>query len=126
MSYAAGVFLIIAAIAIITGAVLQVLQYRRGQHVISKRQLVMRLVTAALLLTIIVLIFWAALYQWPSPLAALIFWTALTLVAILVIFIALADLRQVEREKHLRQAELYRSIQRLKDPDAKSPGGDRD
>ena len=126
MSYAAGVFLIIAAIAIITGAVLQVLQYRRGQHVISKRQLVMRLVTAALLLTIIVLIFWAALYPWPSPLAALVFWTALTLVAILVIFIALADLRQVEREKHLRQAELYRSIQRLKDSDAKSPGGDRD
>ncbi len=126
MSYAAGIFLLIAAVAIITGAVLQLLQYRRGQHVISRRQLVTRMLTAALLLAIIVLIFVGAAYPWPGPLQALAFWTVLTVLAIIVIFISMADLRQVERQKHIRQAELYRSIQRAKDAEAKSPGGDRD
>ena len=119
MSYAAGVLLLIAACAIVIGAVLQVLQYRRGEHIITHAQLVWRLITAVLLVTIIALIFFGALYRWPGPLAEMAFWSALVVLGIIVIFLAMHDLRLVERRRHIRQAELYRAMQDLQDLTAK-------
>lgn len=111
MPYTAGVVLLIAAVAVIIGAVVQVLLYRRGQHIITPGQLALRLVTAALLVFIIGLIFMGTLHDWPTPLAELGFWSALTVMAVVVIFLAAMDLRQVERQRHLRQADLYRILQ---------------
>jgi hypothetical protein len=111
MSYAAGVILLVAAVAIIIGAAAQVLLFRRGQQLITRGQLIMRLVTAGLLVFIIGMIFLGVLYPWPSALSELGFWSALTCLAVVVIYLAANDLRQVERLKHLRQADLYRSLQ---------------
>lgn len=115
MSYTAGVLLLVAACAVVIGAVLQVLQYRRGRHIISRAQLVWRLITAVLLVTIIALIFVGAVYPWPGPLAELTFWSVLIVLGIIVIFLAMHDLRLVERQRHIRQAELYRAMQDLQD-----------
>jgi hypothetical protein len=124
MSYAAGVLLLVAAVAVIIGAVVQVLLFRRGQQIITRGQLVMRLVTAALLVFTIGLIFLGVLYPWPTALAELGFWTVLTCLAAVVIFLAANDLRQVERQKHLRQADLYRGLQpgaKPRPPEGKDP-----
>ena len=115
MSYAAGVFLLIVAMAIITGAMLQLSQYHRGHLLITKRQLILRLITAGLLLFIIGMIFFGVLYNWPSALSELGFWSILMLLAIVVIFLAFNDLRLVERERHLKQAELYRNVAKIQD-----------
>jgi len=115
--------LLIAAMAVLTGAVLQVLQYRRGAQLITRGQLILRLVTAVVLLAIIGLIFFGVLHAWANPLDELIFWSALTLLAVLVIFLAMADLRLLEKQRHIMQAELYRAIQVAQDKGpAKSEG----
>lgn len=123
MSYAAGVLLLIAACAIVIGAVLQVLQYRRGRHIITRVQLVWRLTTAVLLVIIIALIFLGVVYPWPDPVAELIFWSGLVLLGIIVIFLAMYDLRLVQRQRHIRQAELYRAMQDLQDLTARDKKG---
>jgi peptidoglycan/LPS O-acetylase OafA/YrhL len=123
MSYTAGVLLLIAAVAVSVGALLQVLQYRRGVHIITRGQLILRLATAVVLLAIIGLIFFGVTNTWSGPLPEIMFWSVLTLLAILVVVLALADLRLLERQRHLAQAELYRTLEvkpaplSRKDPD---------
>lgn len=111
MPYTAGVLLLIAAVAILTGAVLQVMQFRRGLQIITGGQLALRLITALVLLSVIGMIFFGFAYRWPGPLPQLIFWAVLTALAILVILLALLDLRLLERQRHLHQAQLYRLLQ---------------
>ncbi len=125
MSYTAGVLLMVAAVAIVTGAVLQIGQYRRGDHIITRRQFAIRMVTAALLLLIIGLIFFGSLYPWQSALHALVFAMFLTFLAVVVVFLAFGDLRQIEVQKHLRQAEIYRKIQELQDMQEDSSQGSK-
>ena len=122
MSYTAGVLLLVAAMAIVTGAVLQLLQYRRGASIMTRGQLILRLTTAVVLLAVIGGIFFGATHKWP-PLQELIFWTALTLLAVLVVFLALADLRILERQRHLAQAQLYRAIQEAQDVGSRKDRG---
>lgn len=126
MSYTAGVLLLTAALAIITGAVLQLLQYRRGNHIISRGQFVLRMVVAVVLVAIIGMIFFGSVYTWPTPFAALTFWSIITFLTVIVILLAMADLRLVDRQKHLQQAEIYRNIQKLQDMQSQSDeDGDR-
>jgi O-antigen/teichoic acid export membrane protein len=120
MSYATGVLLLAAALAIITGAVLQLLQYRRGNHIISRGQFVLRMVVAVVLVVIIGMIFFGSVYAWPTPLAAIAFWSIITFLTVIVILLAMTDLRLVDRQKHLQQAEIYRNIQKLQDMQNKS------
>ena len=115
MSYTAGILLLVAALAVVVGAVVQILQYRRGDHVISRGQFVLRMVIALVLVSIIGGIFFFAVYEWTSPLSALIFGFVLIVITVVVLFLAVADLRLVDRQKHLRQAEIYRGIQELQD-----------
>jgi hypothetical protein len=129
MSYTAGVLLLVGALAILTAVTLQVLQYRRGVHIITRGQLVLRLVTAALVLGVIGLIFFGVLHPWSGPLQELEFWMVLTVVAVIVIFLALADLRILERQRHIHQAQLYRQMQHIQDlagrPPAPAPDGEQ-
>jgi len=115
MSTAAGVLLMVAAMAIVTGTVLQVVQFRRGRDIVSRGQLVRRLLMAVLLLAVIGMLFYGAVYPWPDPLTALKLVAIPFVLVIIVIFLAMSDLRAVERLKHLRQAELYRTIQDIQD-----------
>lgn len=124
MPYTAGVLLLVAAVAVMIGVALQVSQYRRGRHIITRGQLITRLITAVLLMLAIGMIFYGVTRPWPvtpqGALAQLLYWSALMAVVIVVVLLALADLRKLERQRHLRQAELYRAIQELQD---KTAGG---
>lgn len=115
MSYATGVGLAVLAVIIVISALVQVSQYRRGQQLISSRQLALRLVMACLLLSIIGLSFWAAVYfnVQQEPWAEIIFWLMLMLLAVVVIVLALVDLRQVRRAQHRARAELYQRMAQL-------------
>lgn len=115
LSYPAVVFLLIAAVAICVGTVVQVRQYRRGDNIISRGQFIGRLVMSLLLLSIIGLIFFGSAYRWPDALTELIFWSGLMVLGFVVVFLALHDFRLIDRERHVRQAEIYRSIQKLQD-----------
>ena len=119
MSYVAGVLLLVFAVAVMIGAVLQVAQWRRGRHIISRGQLISRLVTAVLLLLVIAMIFLGVAYPWPETrtgaLAELGLWACLMVLLVAVMVLAMNDLRQVDRQRHIRQAEIYRAIQDLQD-----------
>jgi len=119
LSYPAGVLLLVAAVAVCVGAAVQVLQYRRGSQIISRAQLAGRLAMAVILVAIIGFIFFGVLHDWTDPLTELLFWTGLMLLGFLVVFLALHDFRLLDKERHLRQAEIYRAIQRLQDQASK-------
>ena len=115
MSYATGVGLAIAAVIIVIGALVQISQYRRGQQIMTRRQLVLRLVMAVLLLSIIGLSFFGVVYFHVRRqlLSEIIFWLLLMLVAVVVIVLAMVDLRQVRRAQHRTRAELYQRMAQL-------------
>lgn len=115
MSYATGVGLAILAVVIVITALVQVSQYRRGQQVISGRQLALRMLMALLLLSIIGFSFWGVVYfhGQPLPLYEILFWLMVLLLAVMVIVLAITDLRQVRRAQHRARAELYQRMAEL-------------
>ena len=112
MNYVTGVGLAIAAVIIVLSVLVQVSQYRRGEQIISSLQLALRLLMAVLLLSIIGLSFFGAIYfrTHPQPLPEMIFWSMLVLLAMVVIVLALVDLRRVRRTQHQARAELYQRM----------------
>ena len=50
MTYTAGIFLCLAGVAIVLAALLQVLQFNRGGSIITRGQLLIRLITGVVLL----------------------------------------------------------------------------
>lgn len=121
LTYTSAVVLMVMAVAVAIGAAVQVSGYFRKRQLITRPQLVLRLVTAALLMAIIGMIFYGTVHHWPDALSELVFWCVLTLVAVVVIVLSVIDLRLLERQRHLEQAAIYRALQDLQDK--KGPGG---
>lgn len=121
MSYAVGVTLIIFAVAILIGMAYQILAYFRGRQLISRQQLILRLIAGILLLITIGMIFYTALVHFRNPFWALGFWGMMLFLPLIVIIIAWLDLRQLARTQHERQAELYRSLAHLEQELKKKP-----
>jgi len=115
VSYPVGVGLAIVAVIIVISALVQISQYRRGQQLISRSQLTLRLVMAVLLLAIIGLSFGGVVYfnTRQQPLTEIIFWLMLMLMAVVVVVLAVVDLRQVRRAQHRARAELYERMAQL-------------
>ncbi|MGD9520099.1 MAG: hypothetical protein AB7W28_11365 [Armatimonadota bacterium] len=110
MSYAAGVFLAIVGACVATLLAVQVEEYVHGRSLLTPRHLALRLVTGLLLLLVIVGVFIGVLWPFHSALNELFYWFGLLLGACAVAFLAILDLRIVDRVKHQRRAELYRRI----------------
>ena len=113
MSYVAGVLLACTAMAIIVGMVYQALSYTHGRQIISRRQFILRMAMGALLLLTIALMFTAAVYQFATVQAAIVFWMVVTFLPVVVIILAWLDLRELRRRQHEQQAELYRNLAEL-------------
>ncbi len=115
MSYAVGVVLAIIAVIVIISALVQVSYYRHGKILISGTQLALRLVMAVLLLSIIGLSFFGPVYfsGREDPVAELIFWSLIVLLAVVVMVLAVVDLRQVRRAQHQARAKLYQHLAQL-------------
>ncbi len=112
MSYTLGALLAIAAITLVIAVLVELSKYFRGQTIISGRQLLLRLVMAALLLAIIGLGFWANVYLSgsPDPTMTLVVGLGILGMIVAVIVLALMDLRQVRAAQQQAQAELYQQL----------------
>ena len=131
MNYTTGVLLAIAAAGIGIAVLVQFSQYFRGRQLISGRQMILRMVMAVLLLGVIGLSFFGAVYfrihQQLVP--ELVFWSVLVLMAAVVMILAVLDLRKVRRTHHQVRAELHHRVAQLRGElkeitEAGRPGGD--
>ncbi len=116
MNPTVAVLLAVAAIAIIIAAVVEVSKYFRGQSIISRQQLILRLIMAVLLLAIVGLSLWGMAYFQanPQPLTVAVFGFALVLLAVAVMVLAVVDLHQVRATHHRARAELYQRLAELR------------
>lgn len=113
MSYTVGLLLSIAAVAVVIAALVEVSRYFRGQTIISGRQLLLRLVMAALLLAIIGLGFWGKVYlsgETPNPTMVAVAVGLGIVMIVAVVVLAILDLRQVMAAQQRARAELYQRL----------------
>ena len=128
MDYGAYVFVVIAAFVIFFAALGQVLAFRRGQSLLARPQLLLRLGTALALLSVLGLIAWGVAAQTRLPLvlmgptvserlgllrSAAGFWTAVMLLLVAAIVMALFDLRYVRAAQHRVRATMYQNLAQL-------------
>lgn len=107
MAYALAVGLLVGAVAITIALALQIHAFVRGRSIITPRQLGLRIVCGLLLLIVVGMIYYGLLREWDNPAHALIYWTVLTFLPLMVIVLALIDLRETQAVGELRQARLY-------------------
>lgn len=113
MTYVSGVILACFGMAIIIAMIHQAWIYWRGQSLVSRRQLILRICTGVLLLLTIVMIFYVTINPLHSARLALLYWSILTLLPLLSIILAWLDLRELVQMRHQQQAQLYRSLAEL-------------
>jgi hypothetical protein len=113
VTYTAGVVLACGAMAVLVGVVHQIWLYTRGRSLMTRRQFVLRMVSGGWLLVTIAMIFVGEFYRIQDLRLALLFWAVLCLMPLAVIVLALADLREIQRVRHQRQAELYQHLAEL-------------
>ena len=124
MGYGAYVFIVIAALVIFFSALSQVISYRRGHSLLTAPHLLLRVGTALLLLGVLGLSVWGLVGQPHGPrltpeeslavarqLAG--YWTAVLLLLLGAIVLALVDLRYVRAAQHRARAAMFENMARL-------------
>jgi vacuolar-type H+-ATPase subunit I/STV1 len=107
MAYALAVGLLVGAVAVAIALTLQIHAFVTGRSVITARQLGLRIVSGLLLLIVVGMIYYGLVREWQNPAHALIYWTVLTLIPLMLIVLALIDLKETQAVGELRQAKLY-------------------
>ena len=107
MAYALAVGLLVGAAAGAISLTLQSHAFVTGRSVITARQLGLRIVSGLLLLIVVGMIYYGLVREWQNPAHALIYWTVLTLIPLMLIVLALIDLKETQAVGELRQAKLY-------------------
>jgi hypothetical protein len=110
VSYTAGVILACGAMAVLVGLGHQVWAYGRGRSLLSRRQFALRITNGGLLLLAIAMIFVEAVCRIADLRLALAYWAVLCAIPFVVIVLAWNDLRELQRRRHQRQAELYQHL----------------
>ena len=112
MGWLGATILSAAALAVVVWLGVEIHRYFRGRSVISGKQLILRSVVAALVMGLVAMMLWGAFYPWRSDqaLTQLTYWSAALALALVVVILAMRDWRILLREKHLRQADLYRQL----------------
>lgn len=110
--------------AVLVGMAHQIWLYTRGHSLITRRQFVLRIVNGLLLLITIAMIFAGSAYRPQDLRVALLLWAVLTVLPLAVIVLALVDLREIQRVRHRRQAELYQHLAQLQS-DLRDKGADK-
>jgi hypothetical protein len=110
LSYTAGVILACGAMAVLVGLGHQVWAYSRGRSLLSRRQFGLRIANGVLLLVTIALLFVGAAYRIQDVRLAFGFLAAVCVIPFVVIVLAWSDLRELQRRRHERQAELYQHL----------------
>lgn len=129
MSVGGLIFVLVAAAVIIVAAAGQVLAYRRGRALLTRAQLTLRLVMALLLLAVLALSLYAMaspenllpagmsraerLSQMRAVTAVTVYWSAVTVLLLATMVLAVIDLRYVRAAQHRVRATMYRSLAKL-------------
>jgi len=105
------------ALLVVALLVLEVRRYRTGRHLISARRLALRLAAGALLLGLLTAIF-AGLFLLRLTEADgreqlfLAYWGGCLVFAFVLMFLMVADMREVEQRSTQRQHEIWRDFAR--------------
>jgi len=114
------VLLMAAAIAVWSWLAVEVYRSARGKSLISGKHLALRGVIAALVLVVVLMIMYGQNNPWPEgrdgTRQELAYWAGCLAVVMLIIILTLRDWRMILREKHLKQADIYRRIDSEIDP----------
>ena len=107
MGFVLGPVLAVLACAVLVVLVREWTRYRRGEHVISGRQMAVRAVTGALLVGLLGMVAVGVRIGFQTFDAAMAYWGVAMSLAALAIASAIWDLGQVRRWARKRRAESY-------------------
>jgi len=109
--------IILLVLAFIFAALLinEVRRFNTGRHLISPRRLALRLVAGFLLFVLLAMVFMGLFLlrlkePGPRPQLFVVFWSACLVIAVALIVVMLADLREVGKRYLQRQSDLWRDF----------------
>lgn len=98
------------ALVLLVRLVLEWRRYAAGGHVIGRRQMTLRVVSAVDLLVLLALVLTGARLEFPSAEAAAVYWGICLALALAAMVMAIADLKMLRRTRGRRRAESYRKL----------------
>lgn len=98
------------ALALLVRLVLEWRRYATGGHVIGRRQMTLRVVSAVDLLVLLALVLTGARIHFPSAEAAAIYWGICLVLALAAMVMAITDLKMLRQTRGRRRAESYRKL----------------
>ena len=114
MHWATVVFLMAAAVSVMSWLAVEIYRFARGRSVISGGHLALRAVNAALVLGVVIMIMYGAYYPWPGgrdgAARELLYWSTCLAVVVLVILLTWRDWKMLLKLRHLQSADLYRRM----------------
>ena len=116
--YSIAITLSILGLSVLLLLLVEVRSFRSGRTLISRRRLVLRIVAGLLLLTLLTAVF-VGLFMLRltdavgRPQLFLVYWSSCMLVAIVLVWVMLADLQDVENRYSARQQEIWRDMARF-------------
>lgn len=113
--YSVAVALPIFAIIVVILMLVEIRQYRMRRHLITRRRFVLRLVTGALMLALLSGVFVGLFVLRLSsatgqPGLFFAYWSGCLAVAVILVLVMLADMREVEGRSSEREHEIWRDM----------------
>lgn len=128
MGYLLGAIVGALCLVLMIRLVLEWRRFARGGHIISGRQMALRVASAVLLLGLLAMVAAGARIQFESAETALAYWGGALVLALLAMMLAIADIGILRRRYADRRAESYRrlssyirSVERRRDSGAGPP-----
>ncbi|MFO8078941.1 MAG: hypothetical protein R6V07_01425 [Armatimonadota bacterium] len=98
------------ALALLVRLFLEWRRYVTGRHVIGRRQMTLRVVSALDLVVLLALVLTGARLDFPTATSAFVYWAVCLVLALAAMIMAIADLGMLRRTHEERRAESYRKL----------------
>ncbi len=98
------------ALVLLVRLVLEWRRYATGEHVIGRRQMTLRVVSAVDLLVLLALVIVGATLDFSSAGSAFLYWAACLLLALAAMIMAIVDVKMLRKTHGERRAERYRRL----------------
>jgi len=114
--YAVGISLTILGLIVLVLLLLEIRSFQAGRTLITRRRLVLRVVAGLLLLALLVAVFVGVFIlrltaPQERPQLFLVYWTSCLLAAVVLVWIMLADLQEVENRYTERRQQIWRDME---------------
>jgi len=115
---AMGAILLALMVGVLILVAIEIRQWQTGHSVISRRRFAIRMVGGALLWALVTAVF-VGVYLLglgsarSRPVLFIAFWSGCVVVALALMFLAVADMREVESRETERRMELWREMARM-------------